>query len=109
MAKQENRNTLSTSVLVRRFLPYFRKYRKTMAFDLCCAALTTVCELVLPPEKSIPIILDDALTNFDDERCAAALRWLKQAAAHRQILLFTCHSREADFFARDPEVAVQRL
>lgn len=48
MAKQENRNTLNTSVLVRRFLPYFRKYRKTMAFDLCCAALTTVCELVLP-------------------------------------------------------------
>ena len=48
MAKQENRNTLSTSVLVRRFLPYFRKYRNTMAFDLCCAALTTVCELVLP-------------------------------------------------------------
>lgn len=48
MAKQENRNTLSTSVLVRRFLPYFRKYRKTMVFDLCCAALTTVCELVLP-------------------------------------------------------------
>ena len=48
MAKQENRNTLSTSVLVRRFLPYFRKYRKTMAVDLCCAALTTVCELVLP-------------------------------------------------------------
>ena len=48
MAKQENRNTLSTSVLVRRFLPYFRKYRKTTAFDLCCAALTTVCELVLP-------------------------------------------------------------
>ena len=48
MAKQENRNTLSTSVLVRRFLPYFRKYRKTMAFDLCCAALTPVCELVLP-------------------------------------------------------------
>ena len=34
MAKQENRNTLSTSVLVQRFLPYFRKYRKTMAFDL---------------------------------------------------------------------------
>ncbi len=48
MAKQENRNTLSTSVLVRRFLPYFRKYRKTMAFDRCCAALTTGCELVLP-------------------------------------------------------------
>ena len=56
MAKQENRNTLSTSVLVRRFLPYFRKYRKTMAFDLCCAALTTVCELVLPLIVAVTLI-----------------------------------------------------
>ena len=79
------------------------------ADQLYLSARLAICELVLPPEKSIPIILDDALTNFDDERCAAALRWLKQAAAHRQILLFTCHSREADFFAGDPEVAVQRL
>ena len=79
------------------------------ADQLYLSARLAICELVLPPEKSIPIILDDALTNFDDERCATALRWLKQAAAHRQILLFTCHSREADFFARDPEVAVQRL
>ena len=79
------------------------------ADQLYLSARLAICELVLPPEKSIPIILDDALTNFDDERCAAALRWLKQAAAHRQILLFTCHSREADFFAGDLEVAVQRL
>ncbi len=48
MAAPQERNTLKTSVLVRRFLPYFRKYRKTMMFDLCCAACTTVCELVLP-------------------------------------------------------------
>lgn len=34
--------------LVKRFLPYYKKYIKTMVFDLLCAALTTVCELVLP-------------------------------------------------------------
>ncbi|WP_322175042.1 ABC transporter ATP-binding protein [Acutalibacter caecimuris] len=34
--------------LVRRFLPYFRKYVWVLAFDLFCAALTTLCELVLP-------------------------------------------------------------
>ena len=79
------------------------------ADQLYLSARLAICELVLPPEKSIPIILDDALTNFDDARCAAALRWLKKAAAHRQILLFTCHGREADFFAGDPEVSVQRL
>lgn len=34
--------------LIRRFLPYFRKYWPVLVFDLFCAALTTVCELVLP-------------------------------------------------------------
>lgn len=34
--------------LVRRFLPYYKPYRGVLAADLCCAALTTVCELVLP-------------------------------------------------------------
>jgi len=34
--------------LIRKFLPYYKPYRMTMAFDLFCAALTTVCELVLP-------------------------------------------------------------
>ncbi len=31
-----------------RFLPYFKKYRLILILDLLCAALTTVCELVLP-------------------------------------------------------------
>ena len=34
--------------LIRKFLPYYKPYCGTMAFDLFCAALTTVCELVLP-------------------------------------------------------------
>ncbi len=34
--------------LLKAFLPYFKKYRFTLFFDLFCAALTTVCELVLP-------------------------------------------------------------
>lgn len=34
--------------LLRRFLPYYKKYWATMLFDLFCAALTTLCELVLP-------------------------------------------------------------
>ena len=34
--------------LLRRFLPYFKKYKRTLFMDLFCAALTTICELVLP-------------------------------------------------------------
>lgn len=36
------------SVLLKRFLPYLMKYKGIMIMDLFCAALTTVCELVLP-------------------------------------------------------------
>ena len=77
--------------------------------QLYLAVRLAICDLVLPPEKHVPIVLDDALANFDDDRCAAALRYLKEAARERQILLFTCHSREAEFFAGDGEVSVQRL
>ena len=34
--------------LILRFIPYFKKYKWVLFFDLFCAALTTVCELVLP-------------------------------------------------------------
>ncbi|MBE7022594.1 MAG: ABC transporter ATP-binding protein [Ruminococcaceae bacterium] len=34
--------------LLRRFLPYFKKYKWILAADLLCASLTTICELVLP-------------------------------------------------------------
>lgn len=34
--------------LLKRFLPYYKKYKWILVFDLFCAALTTLCELVLP-------------------------------------------------------------
>lgn len=38
----------TTSEMVKRFLPYFRPYYKTLFTDLFCAALTTICEIILP-------------------------------------------------------------
>ncbi|MDE7321933.1 MAG: ABC transporter ATP-binding protein/permease [Lachnospiraceae bacterium] len=46
--KQILKNGYPTNVLIRRFLPYFKPYRRTLCADLFCAALTTVCEIVLP-------------------------------------------------------------
>lgn len=34
--------------LIKRFVPYFRKYKWILILDLLCASLTTVCELVFP-------------------------------------------------------------
>ena len=56
----ENRE-YSTSRLIKRFLPYFKPYRKTLYMDLFCAALTTVCEIVLP--LIIRMITNTALQN----------------------------------------------
>lgn len=42
------KNKTENKGLLKAFLPYFKKYRVTLAVDLFCAALTTVCELVLP-------------------------------------------------------------
>ena len=34
--------------LLRRFWPYMARYKGIVVFDLFCAGLTTICELVLP-------------------------------------------------------------
>ncbi len=39
---------MTTSTLMRRFLPYFKRYTPMLLLDLFCAGLTTICDLVLP-------------------------------------------------------------
>ena len=46
--EQNKNNEYATKTLIKRFLPYFKPYYKTLYVDLFCAALTTVCEIVLP-------------------------------------------------------------
>lgn len=62
--------------------------------QLYLAARLAVCHLTVP---DAPLVLDDALTFFDDGRCVLALELLRSLGEERQILLFTCHGREADW------------
>lgn len=39
---------MKTSALIKRFLPYYGKYKHILILDLICAGLTSICELVLP-------------------------------------------------------------
>ncbi|MDO5539362.1 MAG: ABC transporter ATP-binding protein [Eubacteriales bacterium] len=43
-----NTHTQSSAHLMKRYWPYLKKYRKTMFLDLFCAALTCLCDLILP-------------------------------------------------------------
>lgn len=39
---------LKNKNLIKRFLPYYKKYRRTLYLDLFCAAIATGCELIFP-------------------------------------------------------------
>lgn len=53
-----------TGELLKRFAPYLFKYKKLMAFDLFCAALTTLCDIVLP--RIMSTLTNTAMYNAAD-------------------------------------------
>lgn len=77
--------------------------------QLYLALRLAVCELVLPEGELCPIILDDALASFDDARMKLALDFLKKTSENRQVILFTCHSREGDYFDGVRDVNIVKL
>ncbi|MEE1087037.1 MAG: ABC transporter ATP-binding protein [Schaedlerella sp.] len=58
----ERRTQMPTSVLLRRFWPYMKKYKKTIALDLFCAGLTCLCDLFLP--LILRTITNQAMTDL---------------------------------------------
>lgn len=58
----KNKNKAGNAKLIKRFLPYYKPHVKTLFLDLFCAALTTVCELVLP--MFVRYITDSAIENI---------------------------------------------
>lgn len=79
------------------------------ADQLYLAVRLAICGMVLPEEKHVPLILDDALVSFDDRRLRAALNVLLAESEQRQILLFTCQTRERDYLAGHKNVTVLTL
>ena len=81
--------TRETGELVTRQLLYLSG---GTADQVYLAVRLAICRLALGAD--VPVVLDDALVRFDDERLRAALALLKEEAASRQIILFTCQRRE---------------
>ena len=51
-----------------------------------------ICELIGQTNGRLPILLDDALAQYDDTRTKTALEFLKEYSKEGQIILFTCHN-----------------
>lgn len=67
-------------------------WRSAGTVDQLYLALRLAVSEALVPEA--PLILDDALVRFDDNRLKATMNILEAEAANRQVILFTCQSRE---------------
>ncbi|MDB4943727.1 MAG: double-strand break repair Rad50 ATPase, partial [Labilithrix sp.] len=66
--------------------------RDQLHLGLRLASLLRYAELADP----MPLVLDDLLVQFDDERSQAALTVIGEVAGHMQVLFFTHHARMVD-------------
>ena len=69
-------------------------WRSDGTMDQLYLALRLAVAEELTPKA--PLILDDVLVRFDDDRMKAAVDLLKDLAEQKQIILFTCQGREAE-------------
>lgn len=58
--------------------------------QLYLAVRLSVCKLAMNPDEPCPLIIDDAMVNFDAQRQEEAIRLLERIAEERQVILFTC-------------------
>ncbi len=60
--------------------------------------------------EKLPVVMDDILVNFDDERARRTASALDSFAREHQILFFTCHEKTARLLAETgPDTAGYRL
>ena len=73
------------------------RWRSDGTIDQLYLALRLAVAEELTPDA--PLVLDDALVRFDDTRVQAAIRILQETAQSKQVLLFSCQSREKNILS----------
>ena len=82
-ASAENEDTLHSSA-----------YRSDGTVDQLYLSLRLAVAGEITPNA--PLVLDDALVRFDDDRLKSALELLSKEAEEKQVIVFTCQGREKD-------------
>lgn len=95
------------------------EYMSGGCYDQVYLALRLALSELITGEEVPPLILDDVLVQFDEERMEAALDLLAELSREeseedllgesRQILLFSCHERVAEVAESVGGFAVQRM
>ena len=70
------------------------EYLSRGAFDQAYFALRlALSELMSQSEGSLPVLLDDVFSQYDDTRLQTAIEFLKDYSNENQVLYFTCHKQ----------------
>ena len=73
-------------------VPRNAEYLSAGTLDIMYLAVRlAVCSLALPEIANCPLIIDDALVNFDADRRRQAMALLEKIAQERQVILFACN------------------
>jgi uncharacterized protein YhaN len=55
-------------------------------------------EIIYDEHEAIPLILDDAFVQYDDERFVNVMQVISKLK--RQVIIFSCHEREYEFLKK---------
>lgn len=67
-------------------------YLSSGTADQAYLSLRLALSSLMSGDEPLPLLLDDALAQYDSERCRTALEFLKEYSENSQILMFTCHN-----------------
>lgn len=76
-----------------------RHWRSDGTVDQLYLALRLAVARELLPKA--PLVLDDAMVRFDNDRLQSAMEILKGESKTRQVIIFTCHGRERELLGQD--------
>ena len=93
--------------------PFSELSTGTVGLVYLCLRAGLVDELRDAGGASLPVLMDDVLTDLDPDRRAGAARVIADLATRHQVLYFTCHPEQVDALRdADPglrEVVLERL
>ncbi|GKU23359.1 ATP-binding protein [Clostridium folliculivorans] len=85
------------------------EYLSNGAWDQAYISLRLALIDMIFENKNVPIILDDAFVQYDDERLGNILNYLYEISDIRQIIIFTCQKRELDIVCTKDRINVISL
>lgn len=67
-------------------------YLSAGAYDQAYLSLRlALSSLMFDNADNLPVLLDDVLTQYDDNRAETAIKYLKEYSEKGQVIMFTCH------------------